>query len=176
MESKDLKNLIESYYSMYEESEETISEGEMEQERQVEKYREMSRRRAQEAQMKKDRPSGKPSAPKKDGPKLGYGAKGFKGGALESVETEAEMIEPYDIILNHLIDEGFASSVENAEKIMGVMSDEWILGIMEQETKMAKFTVTDIDRKLNTPAYQRYRQGNPNYQGGGEGANKLKEA
>lgn len=174
MESKDLKNIIESYYSMYEAPEEALSEGEMEQEGQVEKYREMSRRRAQEAQMKKDRP--KPSAPKKDGPRLGYGAKGFKGGALESVETEAEMIEPYDIILNHLIDEGFASSVENAEKIMSVMSDEWIQGIMEQETKTARFTVTDLDRKLNTPAYQRYRQGNPNYQGGGEGANKLKEA
>lgn len=174
MQSKDLRSLIESYNSIYDTPEETISEGEMEQAAQAEKYRRDAIHRERQRKAESERPKPKPQS-KKPEPRLGYGAKGFKGGALESVETEAEMLEPYDIILGHLIDEGFASTVESAEKIMSVMSDEWMQSIVEQE-KTAKFTVTDLDRKLNTPAYQRYKQGNPNYQGGGEGANKLKEA
>lgn len=172
MQSKDLRNLIESYNSIYDTSEETISEGEMEQAAQAEKYRRDAIHRERQEKAEKERP--KPQS-KKPEPRLGYGAKGFKGGALESVETEAEMLEPYDVILGYLIDEGFASTVESAEKIMSVMSDEWMQSIVESD-RTARFTVTDIDRKLNTPAYQRYKQGNPAYKPGGEGANKLKEA
>lgn len=46
------------------------------------------------------------------------------------VENE---IEAYDIVLAHLLDEGMASSVEDAETIMGAMSAEWIQGIVEQD-------------------------------------------
>jgi len=153
MESRDFKNLVESYYNMYETSEETISEGEMEQEAQVEKYRKASVHRERQEKAERERP--KPQS-RKPQPKLGYDAKGYKGGALESVETEAEMLEPYDIILGHLIDEGFASSVENAEKIMSVMSDEWMQSIIEGLTDEQESRRRDLSKAINkagTPGY-----------------------
>ena len=59
MEAKQVKDLMEAYASVYNQSENNetyIAEGEMEQASQVEKYRRMSQQRAQEAQMKKERP------------------------------------------------------------------------------------------------------------------------
>jgi hypothetical protein len=53
-----------------------------------------------------------------------FGGKGTDKSANESVEL-------YNIVFNHLIEEGFASSEENAEKIISVMSDEWISSIVE---------------------------------------------
>jgi hypothetical protein len=53
-----------------------------------------------------------------------FGGKGTDKSANESVEL-------YNIVFNHLVEEGFASSEENAEKIISVMSDEWISSIVE---------------------------------------------
>jgi hypothetical protein len=49
----------------------------------------------------------------------------------------------YDVILSHLIDEGYAESVEEAEVIMVNMSEEWRDGILEAK----------IDKEL--PEYKR---------------------
>ena len=54
-----------------------------------------------------------------------FGGKGTDKSANESVEL-------YNMVFNHLIEEGFASSEENAEKIISVMSDEWISSIVEE--------------------------------------------
>ena len=43
--------------------------------------------------------------------------------------NEEEML--YDTILCHLLDEGFASTVEDAEKIMSVMTEGWVQSILE---------------------------------------------
>jgi len=47
-----------------------------------------------------------------------------------------EDVELYNIVFNHLIEEGFASSEENANKIISVMSDEWISNILIDESMM----------------------------------------
>jgi hypothetical protein len=39
--------------------------------------------------------------------------------------------EEYDYILEHLLDEGYANSIENAEKIVMNMSEEWKNFILE---------------------------------------------
>jgi hypothetical protein len=38
--------------------------------------------------------------------------------------------EAYDIVLEHLLDEGYASTLENAEAIMVNMSEQWIESIL----------------------------------------------
>jgi hypothetical protein len=42
-----------------------------------------------------------------------------------------ESYDYYDIILSHLLDEGYANTVENAEAIMVNMSEVWVEGIIE---------------------------------------------
>lgn len=46
-------------------------------------------------------------------------------------KTRKEDFDIYDIVLSHLLDEGYASSVENAEAIMANMSEEWINSIID---------------------------------------------
>ena len=72
-----------------------------------------------------------------------FGGKGTDKSANESVEL-------YNIVFNHLIEEGFASSEENAEKIISVMSDEWISSIVEQDA-----TSSMADRAKRAVANQR---------------------
>lgn len=45
-------------------------------------------------------------------------------------KPQAEQVDVYDLILSHLLDEGYASSVESAEKIMVNMSEQWIESIL----------------------------------------------
>ena len=44
-----------------------------------------------------------------------------------------EEVDFYDIILSHLLDEGYAENIESAEAIMVNMSEEWREDIMERE-------------------------------------------
>lgn len=43
---------------------------------------------------------------------------------------QAEQVDVYDLILSHLLDEGYATSVDAAEKIMVNMSEQWIESIL----------------------------------------------
>jgi hypothetical protein len=43
-----------------------------------------------------------------------------------------EEYDAYDVILEYLLDEGFAETLESAEAIMVNMSEEWIEGILEE--------------------------------------------
>jgi hypothetical protein len=45
-----------------------------------------------------------------------------------------EQVDLYDIILSHLIDEGYADTIENAESIMANMSEDWRDSICENVT------------------------------------------
>jgi hypothetical protein len=92
-------------------------------------------------------------------------------GPEKKLTTQVAHLDLFDLIKGHLLDEGYADTEESALVIMANMSEEWRQSIVEQ----SKFTVTDLDRKLNTPAYRRYKEGNKEYSAGGEGANKLKE-
>jgi hypothetical protein len=44
---------------------------------------------------------------------------------------QEESVDLYDIVLDHLLDEGYASTIENAEAIMANMSEEWRASIFE---------------------------------------------
>jgi len=43
---------------------------------------------------------------------------------------QAEQVDVYDLILSHLLDEGYANSVDAAEKIMVNMSEKWVKSIL----------------------------------------------
>lgn len=60
---------------------------------------------------------------------------------------ETETVDLYDVVLEHLLDEGFAESVESAEVIMANMSEEWRNEILE-----ANLTPADIERISATAA------------------------
>lgn len=45
-------------------------------------------------------------------------------------KVQAEEFDAYDIILMHLLDEGYASNPDSAEKIMSNMSEQWIKSIL----------------------------------------------
>ena len=45
-------------------------------------------------------------------------------------KPQAEQVDVYDLILSHLLDEGYANSVDAAEKIMVNMSEQWIESIL----------------------------------------------
>jgi len=47
----------------------------------------------------------------------------------------AESYDPYDIILSHLLDEGYAETTEAAEKIMVNMSEEWRDDIIDEANR-----------------------------------------
>ena len=101
-------------------------------------------------------------------------------GTVTKAEQEATIkknlnqdVDLFDLVKGHLMSEGYADTEEAALAIMANMSEEWKQSIIEQD---ARFTVTALDKKLNTPAYQRLQQGNPAYKAGGTGANKLPPA
>lgn len=48
-------------------------------------------------------------------------------------EPEGELVdEAYQIVIEYLMSEEFATTVENAEKIMGVMSEQWFNEILSE--------------------------------------------
>jgi hypothetical protein len=63
-----------------------------------------------------------------------YGKSAVGHGTGEQLTpTQKEQVDLYDIILSHLLDEGYAETPESAEVIMVNMSEEWRENIMERE-------------------------------------------
>ena len=54
----------------------------------------------------------------------------LRGKTEQQTEQQKEQIDIYDIILSHLLDEGYAETPEAAEAIMVNMSEEWRDGII----------------------------------------------
>jgi len=75
--------------------------------------------------------------------RAGRGAKSAVGKAARSVATGAgkvasklgEDVDVYDIVLEHLIENGYAESYEAAEKIMVNMSEEWRDEILDEDLR-----------------------------------------
>jgi len=162
MEAKHIKDVMEAYASVYGQSEnqEVISED-----------LQQTVGKALDAAAKNPvvQAIGKVIAP------VGKGR-----GTVTKAEQEATIkknlnqdVDLFDLVKGHLMSEGYADTEEAALAIMANMSEEWKQSIIEQD---ARFTVTALDKKLNTPAYQRLQQGNPAYKAGGTGANKLPPA
>ena len=112
MESKQVKDLLEAYSSIYEKKHEPeMEEGEME-----------------EGEMEE---GGKHKEGKH---KKGKEEKGEKVTEKEDEETEKEMKESadlFDYILEHLVAEGYADTNKAALAIMANMSEEWKQSIVE---------------------------------------------
>ena len=53
-----------------------------------------------------------------------------KGSKVSKEIIRKEHVDVYDLVLSHLLDEGYASSVEAAERIMVNMSEQWIESIL----------------------------------------------
>lgn len=47
-------------------------------------------------------------------------------------KVKKEQVDLYDIILSHLLDEGYAETLESAEKIMVNMSEDWRESIIDE--------------------------------------------
>lgn len=59
--------------------------------------------------------------------------------------------ESYDVILEYLLDEGYADTIESAESIMNSMSEEWIDEILDEAEKVFPLgKVADKMRQLQT--------------------------
>ncbi len=166
MEAKQVKDLLEAYSSIYEKKEEPeMEEGEKKESKMEEGEGKESEKDEGGKHKEGKHPKGKEEKGEKVTEKEG-----------KETETEKEMKESadlFDYLLEYLVAEGYADTNKAALAIMANMGEGWKQSILEQESK---FTVTALDKKLNTPAYQRLQQGNPAYKAGGTGANKLPPA
>jgi hypothetical protein len=75
-----------------------------------------------------------PKSPRKSGvDKLDKGRQAYNKSrkvASRNLMRQEEQVDIYDIILSHLLDEGYAETPEAAEAIMGNMSEEWRQSIL----------------------------------------------
>jgi hypothetical protein len=71
-------------------------------------------------------------------------------------KTQREDYDIYDIILSHLLDEGYAETLEAAEAIMVNMSEEWREEIVEQKGNQNKknFPISKKTSKKDIKAYE----------------------
>jgi hypothetical protein len=77
-----------------------------------------------------------------NGPASGPGGKpkGKKAERQRATGVSAESYDIYDIILSHLLDEGYAYTEETADKIILNMSESWFEEILNERTRYAKET------------------------------------
>jgi hypothetical protein len=68
-----------------------------------------------------------------------------------------EQVDIYDIILSHLLDEGYADTQEAAEKIMVNMSEEWRQDIMEISDRkvdaVGRRRQANVDKAMSSDEY-----------------------
>jgi hypothetical protein len=69
-------------------------------------------------------------------------------------EEQKEQVDIYDLILSHLLDEGYAETPEAAEAIMVNMSEEWRESICEAEIEPPKERVGALTN-INIPMSER---------------------
>jgi len=71
-------------------------------------------------------------------------------------EEQKEQVDLYDIILSHLLDEGYAETPEAAERIMVHMSEEWRQNIMERDDEPGEEDTNPDVIKHNKSLKNRY--------------------
>jgi len=81
---------------------------------------------------------------------------------VKTVEVTREEYDLYDIILSHLLDEGYAETPEAAEVIMVNMSEDWRDSIVEEvleegwKTELAKKALKSVGKKIKkSKAYKK---------------------
>jgi hypothetical protein len=130
-----------------------------------------------------DAVKGAASAVKK-GARRVAGRAAYKGGTAllglaKRLKEEGGELDSFDTVVAYLIDEEIASTFEEATAKMSKLSAETISEIHEsqlqlldeavygggkkEEKKDTRMTVTNADKKANTPAYQNYMKGDKRY-------------
>jgi hypothetical protein len=117
MNSQDLRNLQEAYLGLYEE--ETNS---MRLPGETKKQYEKSKKRNQKLLDAKERE--RVNRARNQNPL-------FIGKNGKITKTQREQVDIYDIILSHLLDEGYVETLEAAEALMVNMSEEWLQSIIQ---------------------------------------------
>ena len=117
MNSQDLRNLQEAYLGLYEEETNSMrlpGETKKQYEKSKKRNRELldAKKRERENRARNQNPL-------------------FIGRNGKITKTQREQVDIYDIILSHLLDEGYAETPEAAEALMVNMSEEWLQSIME---------------------------------------------
>lgn len=147
MNSKEIRDLTEAYLSVYDLEEGRFNEkGEF--------IRDGAEDEPEESESKPPRPPAGKQKKVKRAP----------------MKTE-ESYDLYDLVLDHLLDEGYANTVENAEVIMANMSEGWleeILGVLTEaegsfgQTPKAAERYRTMRRK-SQPTYLRHTPVGPVY-------------
>jgi hypothetical protein len=108
-----------------------------------------------------DREEGEARASKKIRQKTGKDS--FRLNALDKLKSAItkEEVDIYDIILSHLLDEGYAETPEAAKAIMVNMSEEWRDSIVEEVEQL-----DEISLKTKMSAYARSQDPDADYQYG----------
>ena len=109
-----------------------------------------------------------------------YGADDARGrgskAAKRAESLNKEQVDLYDIILSHLLDEGYASTEESADKIILNMSESWFEEILEARAS-EKRGLGSPESPLSYPGREtqqtRGQMGGRHYQSGGEGGSKT---
>jgi hypothetical protein len=113
-----------------------------------------------------------------DGPASGPGGKpkGKKAERQKKTGVSAESFDLYDIILSHLLDEGYASTEESADKIILNMSESWFEEIVEAR-RSEKEGKGSPESPLSYPGRsvqkERGEMGGRHWKSGGEGGSKT---
>ena len=113
-----------------------------------------------------------------NGPASGPGGKpkGKKAERQKQTGVSAESFDLYDAILSHLLDEGYASTEESADKIILNMSESWFEEILEAR-RSEKEGKGSPESPLSYPGREtqqtRGQMGGRHYQSGGEGGSET---
>ena len=128
MDAQELRNLQEAYMDVYEE---------------------VDKRRAPKELLDRLN-SSREGHMAQDGPNLpAYLARQRLLKKAHKKRTQQEQTDLYDIILSHLLDEGYAETPEAAEVIMVNMSEDWMQSIVEEVLEEGKkeFPETKVREK-----------------------------
>jgi len=148
MNSKDYRNIREAYLNVYEQEE--VLDEVLDTPGRANEYARKNVRSMLGAFAKgvvnKDISQLKTIEKRKRGAELGK-----RKAERKAAEEQKEQVDLYDIILSHLLDEGYADTEEAAEAIMVNMSEEWRETIVVEGYK-------EIDREKHGRMYDRYKK------------------
>lgn len=131
MNSKDIRNLTEAYLSVYDDSYEGEDINEISAELATRVARKADMQAGVLSSLGSDNPNAIAKARKRRKQSIRFYDYAAKKRRKEQAIPQAESYDVYDLILFHLLDEGYASSYDAAEKIMINMSEEWRGEILE---------------------------------------------
>ena len=129
MNSQELRNLQEAYIDVYEGTHPDI-EGQTEFASKVEAI--LASRKKRREQDTSTQRHGTLRQEYRDAIRRGEEILAARKAENRARGTQKEQVDLYDIILSHLLDEGYAETQEQAEVIMVNMSEDWRESIMEE--------------------------------------------